>query len=289
MIKSMTGFGMATESNSKYKVSIEIKSVNSKFLELNIKLPKGYSEKEIFIRSELSRLTDRGKMSALINVESLGSEKNLLNIELAKTYYQQIKKLSEDLGEKNTDILALCLQMNDVTKGPDDSVTEEEWNIVHSTLIKAIGNFNNFRDQEGGTLQKEIVARIQNILDLLIEVEKYENSRIEMVRTKLSQFIESAVGPENVDTNRLEQELIYYIEKYDITEEKVRLKTHCDYFQSEILKKETGGKKLGFISQEIGREINTLGSKANHSEIQKIVVNMKDELEKIKEQLLNVL
>lgn len=288
MIKSMTGYGQATGLFNQSKINIEIKSVNGKFLELMLKLPKGYSEKELLLRGELSRLTDRGKMNVSITLDNSESGKALINKELAKVYYQQLKELAAEVMDEKADLLRISLSMPDVLKSPDDSVPEEEWNAVYPVFLKAVEQFNKFREDEGKILEKDLSMRIDNILNYLSEVDQFENTRIEMVREKLNQYLINAVSAENVDRNRLEQELIYYIEKFDITEEKIRLKAHCDYFLLE-LQSESSGKKLGFISQEIGREINTLGSKANHSDIQKIVVNMKDELEKIKEQLLNVL
>lgn len=288
----MTGFGLATTEFNNTKISVEIKSLNSKFLEVILKLPKNYSEKETFIRNECARLIERGKVSVSIVLERMASENSRissLNTTLVKNYYAQLKELATELGETNTNILQLTLQIPDVWNGQTDLLNEEEWSKVHATFLKAIEQFNAFRIEEGRTLQKDLELRIEQILKSIPEVEKNEVNRVSIVREKLNQFLTDAVGAENVDKNRLEQELVYYIEKLDITEEKIRLRSHCDYFLAVIKEKESNGKKLGFISQEIGREINTMGSKANDAAIQKIIVGMKDELEKIKEQLLNIL
>jgi uncharacterized protein (TIGR00255 family) len=292
MLKSMTGYGLASTEFNNTKITVEIKSLNSKFLELILKLPRNFSEKETFLRNECSKLIERGKVNMAITLEKQSTENQTidsLNVNLLKGYYKQLKKIADELGEKNSDILRQALQIPDVWASQSNEFNEEEWKMVCKTFESAIENFNNFRSDEGKTLTKDLSQRIQGILSSIAEVEKFEIDRVPVIKEKLNQFLSDAVGAENIDTNRLEQELVYYIEKLDITEEKIRLKSHCDYFLQVMSEKESNGKKLGFISQEIGREINTMGSKANDANIQKIVVQMKDELEKIKEQLLNIL
>ncbi len=292
MLKSMTGYGIAVTEFQNSKISVEIKSLNSKFLELLLKLPKNFSEKESFIRNECSRRIERGKANVTISIERTGAETQKienLNAPLLKSYYHHLKQIATELGENQSDIFRQALQIPDVWNVQQGSVNEEEWDAVNRTFDEAIKNFDRFRSDEGSTLSADLKHRIELILAAIPEVEKFEPTRVGVLREKLDTLLKDAVGTEQVDQNRLEQELIYYVEKFDMTEEKIRLKSHCDYFLSVMKEKEANGKKLGFISQEIGREVNTMGSKANDANIQKIVVGMKDELEKIKEQLLNIL
>ncbi|WP_243392559.1 YicC/YloC family endoribonuclease [Solitalea longa] len=292
MLKSMTGFGIASTETDKAKITVEIKSLNSKFLELTLKLPKAYSDKELLIRNDCNRLIERGKVNLIISIEyNAGAERKPVSInqQLLKAYYEQLELGAKALNAKTDDLFTLALQMPEVIKPDEQAVDEDEWKAVYSTFETSISAFNNFRSTEGAELEKDLIQRIKNILQLLTKVEIAEPNRMPIVRDRINKYLEDAVGIENMDQNRLEQELVYYIEKFDITEEKVRLKSHCDYFIATLSEKDAGGKKLGFISQEIGREINTMGSKANDANIQKLVVEMKDELEKIKEQLLNVL
>ncbi len=291
MIKSMTGYGSATTDSESGKYAVEVKSLNSKFLELNIKLPKAYSDKEFYLRTECSKLIERGKVMLSITAESndIATKAASINQELLKHYYQQLKSAADSLGEKDQNLMALAVNFPEVVKFDDNTIPEEEWNILLKTFKQAISNFQTFREDEGGILEKDMVMRIEKILDFMSKIEVEEPNRVPLFKEKLNTFLTDAVGKENVDQNRLEQELIYYIDKFDITEEKVRLKSHCDYFIKTLKDKDANGKKLGFISQEIGREINTMGSKANDAAIQRFVVGMKEELEKIKEQLLNVL
>ncbi|POY35605.1 YicC family protein [Solitalea longa] len=288
----MTGFGIASTETDKAKITVEIKSLNSKFLELTLKLPKAYSDKELLIRNDCNRLIERGKVNLIISIEyNAGAERKPVSInqQLLKAYYEQLELGAKALNAKTDDLFTLALQMPEVIKPDEQAVDEDEWKAVYSTFETSISAFNNFRSTEGAELEKDLIQRIKNILQLLTKVEIAEPNRMPIVRDRINKYLEDAVGIENMDQNRLEQELVYYIEKFDITEEKVRLKSHCDYFIATLSEKDAGGKKLGFISQEIGREINTMGSKANDANIQKLVVEMKDELEKIKEQLLNVL
>ena len=290
MLKSMTGFGLASSEYNQKKINVEIRSLNSKFLELNIKLPKTYSDKESIIRNDCVKFIERGKANVSIGFEQNAIEdQRQINKDLFHSYYNQLKSLADELSVNNTDIFRSVISIPEVFNTQEQNTNDEEWRIIHHTFLQAIENFNQFRIDEGNTLAIDLVKRIESILNGISEVEKFEGNRVPQIKEKLNQLLADQVGVENVDQNRLEQELIYYIEKFDITEEKIRLSSHCNYFLDVMKEKEANGKKLGFISQEIGREINTMGSKANDANIQKIVVGMKDELEKIKEQLLNII
>jgi uncharacterized protein (TIGR00255 family) len=291
MIKSMTGYGIASYDSGKTKYTVEIKSLNSKFLELSLRLPKIFSEKEFQLRNECSKQIDRGKVNLSINVEQANSNVKAAGIdrELLKHYYNQLKSVSDELNEQGGNLLQLALGLPEVVKYEEDTVSEDEWKLVEKTFQQAMANFQKFRSDEGNVLEADVKMRIGIILKNLELVEIEEPKRVPVIRERLNQFLSEAVGAESIDKNRFEQELIYYIDKLDITEEKIRLKSHCDYFIETLKNADANGKKLGFISQEIGREINTLGSKANDAAMQKLVVGMKEELEKIKEQLLNVL
>lgn len=287
----MTGFGKASSEFSTKKITVEVRSLNSKQLDLNLRTPYIYKEKELELRSEISKQLERGKVDISIYTESIQDTLPVaINKTLAKTYYNELKSLAEELKEVNTDLFRLTMKMPDVLKAEKEVVEfdVEEWKAVKATVDIAIEAFQKFRDDEGKTLSNEFEMRIGIIDKLLTEVISYDAARVENIRTRIKNNIADVIEKEKIDENRFEQELIYYIEKLDITEEKLRLKTHLDYFTATM--KELGsGRKLGFIAQEIGREINTIGSKANDSSVQKLVVQMKDELEKIKEQLLNVL
>lgn len=291
MIKSMTGYGIASFDSGSTKYTVEIKSLNSKFLELSLRLPRAFSEKEFQLRNECSKQIDRGKVNLSINVEQASSVVKAAGIdaELLKNYFNQLKAVSADLGEPANNLFQLALGLPEVVKYDEETVSEEEWKEVEKTFRQALIAFQQFRAAEGHVLEQDVKYRIGIILKNLELVEVEEPKRVPVIRERLNQFLSEAVGRENIDQNRFEQELIYYIDKLDITEEKIRLKSHCDYFMETLKSADANGKKLGFISQEIGREINTLGSKANDANIQKLVVGMKEELEKIKEQLLNVL
>ncbi|MCY4778705.1 YicC family protein [Sphingobacterium sp. UT-1RO-CII-1] len=291
MIKSMTGYGIASQENGKVKYTVELKSLNSKFLELNLRLPKTVSDKEFAIRSESSKLLERGKVIITVSVEHVDLTANAsdINGELLKKYYQQLKSIATQLGEDKAPLFELSLNMPEVVTSNDDAIDDEEGKIVMEAFYKAVELFNNFRVDEGQVLKADLERRVELILSYLSEVEEKEGSRIPLIRERLNTYLDNAIGKENVDMNRFEQEIVFYIDKLDITEEKVRLSSHCNYFIQALNATDSNGKKLGFISQEMGREINTLGSKANDATIQQIVVRMKEELEKIKEQLLNVL
>ncbi len=290
MLKSMTGYGLASTEYLQKKITVEIRSLNSKFLELNVKMPRSYSEKESIIRNEATKAIERGKANVAISIENNeAQDSSLLNKDKFHSYYQQLTKLAEELGADKSNLFQQTLSIQDVWSVQEQSSDEEEWKAIYSTFLQAVENFNQFRTDEGKTLSADLHKRVELILEAIPAVEKFEHNRVPAIKEKLESILKEAVSPENIDKNRLEQELIYFIEKYDITEEKIRLKSHCDYFFQVMKEKEANGKKLGFISQEIGREINTMGSKANDANIQKIVVGMKDELEKVKEQLLNII
>ncbi|MBU1011576.1 MAG: YicC family protein [Bacteroidetes bacterium] len=291
MIKSMTGYGKAESELNHKKVTVEIKTLNSKQLDLNTRMPSVYRAKELEIRNLLSQELERGKIELNIQLEQTGQDSNFsINKTLARKYYDQLKGLADDLDQSDfTNFLPIILKMPDVLKADKEDLDESEWNELEKIIKDAIVQVDEFRLQEGTHLQKEITDRIHTVVNLLAEVEPFETARIDQIKARIQKNLDNLQTELNIDQNRFEQELIYYIEKIDITEEKVRLKQHCDYFLETIVGDGSLGKKLGFISQEIGREINTLGSKANEVNMQKIVIQMKDELEKIKEQLFNIL
>ena len=287
----MTGFGLATTDHESARFSVEIKSLNSKFLELSLKIPKAFSDKELLLRNVCSKAMERGKVSVSIHVErSAETQKGAtINAQLLAKYYHELLEINKGLGADMTNILPTVLNFPEVISYLDETASESEWIILNTTFSKALKNFNQFRLDEGNVLKTDLELRIKNILSLFSQIEALAPLRVPAIKARLSQFLEETVGKVNVDQNRFEQELIYYIDKLDITEEQTRLRSHCDYFVVSLKDTDANGKKLGFISQEIGREINTIGSKANDAKIQQLVVGMKEELEKIKEQLLNVL
>ncbi len=287
----MTGFGSAATDHESARFAVEIKSLNSKFLELGLKIPKAFSDKELLLRNVCSKEIERGKVSVSIYVErSEEMQKGAtINAKLLAKYYQELQQINKELGADLTNILPTILNFPEVISYTDETASESDWAVLNDTFLKALKNFNQFRLDEGNVLKADLELRIKNILSLFSQVEALAPLRVPAIKARLSQFLAEAVGKINVDQNRFEQELIYYIDKLDITEEQTRLRSHCDYFVLTLADKDANGKKLGFISQEIGREINTIGSKANDAQIQQLVVGMKEELEKIKEQLLNVL
>lgn len=291
MIKSMTGYGIANADTEYGHYIVEIKSLNSKFLELNLKIPKIFSDKELFLRNECSRLLERGKINITITAEHDDPVMNAatINKPLVKFYYNELKEIADNVGASKENLLSMVLTLPEVIGHSEEKADENAWNAIYGVFIDAIHKFDQFRKDEGEVLRADLAMRATKIVTLLTEIETKETSRIPMIRERIINYLDETVGKENVDKNRFEQELIYYIDKLDITEEKVRLRSHCNYFSKALESSDANGKKLSFISQEMGREINTLGSKANHAEIQQIVVRMKEELEKIKEQLLNVL
>jgi len=287
----MTGFGKAVFELRNRKVVIEIKSLNSKQLDVNARIANGFREKEIEIRNLLSTRLQRGKVDFSMTVENTGDSSNYsINKNLAKKYYRELKELTAEFEEKDfSDYLLVLMKMPDVLVSENEEISEQEWQQLFETIGQAINDVETFRITEGKSLEKELLYRNQNILSQLDEITPFEKQRMENLKVKISRDLYDIVKKEDIDKNRFEQEVIYYQDKLDITEERVRLKKHCEYFVETLNEPESQGKKLSFITQEMGREINTLGSKAGEANIQKIVVQMKDELEKIKEQLFNIL
>ena len=289
MIKSMTGFGKASQELSDKTINIEIRSLNSKSADISLRLSSGLRNYELELRNEISKQLERGKIDLSIFIESKKAEMPVeINIELAKAYHKQLKNLALELNEPIDNALQQVLKFPDVLKNERKETDENEWKLIKHCLNSALDELNNFRDIEGLSLKKDFEIRISKINTCLEEIKTLDLIRINTIKNRIKNNIEEVIGKSNLDENRFEQELIYYIEKLDINEEKVRLKTHLDYF-IETCNEKSAGRKLNFISQEIGREINTIGSKANDAQIQKLVVLMKDELEKIKEQANNVL
>ena len=287
----MTGYGIAAADSGTTKYTVEIKSLNSKFLELSLRLQKIFSDKEFQLRNDCNKQIERGKVNLSITVEQQSGVVKAVGIDtvLLKNYYEQLKAVSVELGEPTTNLMQLALGLPEVVKYDEETVSEDEWKLVEKTFNQAVAAFQKFRSDEGNVLEQDLKYRINIILENLKLVEIEEPKRVPIIRERLNSFLEEATNKEGIDQNRFEQELIYFIDKLDITEEKVRLKAHCDYFLETLKNSDANGKKLGFITQEIGREINTLGSKSNDANMQKLVVGMKEELEKMKEQLLNVL
>lgn len=282
----MTGFGKATLQLATKKVTIEIKSLNSKGLDLNTRMPSVYREMELNLRNQIAQSLERGKIDFSLFVEITGEEtSSKINAPIIKGYIAQMREILPEADP--TELMKMAVRMPDALKTERDDIDPEEWKQIQSVIDQALNNINQFRKDEGVTLEKEFLHRIGNILNLMNQALAYDAERVETVKTRLRTALDEL--KENVDENRFEQELIFYLEKYDITEEKVRLESHLNYFKETLAGNEANGRKLGFITQEMGREINTMGSKSNHSEMQKLVVMMKDELEKIKEQVLNVL
>jgi len=291
MIRSMTGFGKTEFEVGTKKITLEIKSLNSKQLDINTRIPSMYREKDLEIRRLISEMLTRGKVDFALYLDNLGTEStSRINAVIIKDYYGQLKTVYRELGLTiDESIMQSIMRLPETVKMVYDELDETEWLTVRENLIKTLEELNRFRDQEGLALKADIDTNIANILDLLNQVEPFETQRMENVKTKIKDSLDALQLNGNLDKNRFEQELIYYMEKLDINEEKVRLANHCSYFTETMNEDEPSGRKLGFIAQEIGREINTLGSKANESNLQRIVVQMKDNLEKIKEQVLNVL
>ncbi len=287
----MTGYGKQVVESASRKYTIEIRTLNSKTLDLNMRVPISLKEREVEIRNLIGKELERGKVDVLLTIEEKSAGGSLrLNMPVALQYFQLIKDLSEATGEPVPhDALSLIVKMPDVLMANDETADAEEWALLHQGFVDAVAMVDDFRAQEGVLLKKEFVDRIVRIQDLLLQVEPFEQERLVKIRERILAALNKQVADVQADKNRFEQEMIYYIEKLDITEEKVRLKNNCDYFIETLDLDISSGKKLGFIGQEIGREINTLGSKANDSGLQRIVVLMKDELEKIKEQLFNIL
>ena len=286
MIHSMTGFGKATLQLSTKKITVEIKSLNSKGLDLNIKIPGVYREMELSLRNEIALQLERGKIDFSLFIENVTEQtSNKINIAVVKNYIEQLKEVVNEGYE--TEMLKMAIRMPDALKIEREEIDEKEWATIQEVIKEGLKNILDFRKAEGKSLENEFILRIANIRQLMNDALALDPERIQAIKDRLFNAI--AELKVNVDENRFEQELIYYLEKLDITEEKVRLNNHLDYFLETINASQANGRKLGFIVQEMGREINTMGSKSNHAQMQKLVVMMKDELEKIKEQVLNVL
>jgi uncharacterized protein (TIGR00255 family) len=286
MILSMTGFGKASLQLATKKITVEVKSLNSKGLDLNTRMPSVYRENELALRNLLAQKLERGKVDFSLYVEVTGEEtSSKINAPIVKAYMAQMKAILPDANE--TELMKMAIRMPDTMKTEREEIDENEWKQIQIVIDEAIENMLSFRKSEGASLEKEFTLRIENIRSFMNQALALDPERVTSIKERLQTAIDELKV--NVDTNRFEQELIYYLEKLDITEEKVRLTNHLDYFLQTLNGSEANGRKLGFITQEMGREINTMGSKSNHAEMQKLVVMMKDELEKIKEQVLNVL
>lgn len=283
MIQSMTGYGKSVIQLDTKKITLEIKSLNSKNLDINTRFPGVYREKEIDVRRLIARKLIRGKVDMSFYIESTTEETTTkINSGIVANYIEQLENI-----RKEGDLLAIAMRLPDVLKTVKEELDEEEWSFIEKGIHEALLSLENYRSSEGAELKSDFERRVETLQEKLENVMDLDSKRLEQVRERLKKSI--AELQQTVDENRFEQELIYYLEKLDITEEKVRLNNHLSYFVQELNSDDSNGKKLGFISQEIGREINTIGSKANYAPMQKVVVEMKDELEKIKEQMLNVL
>ena len=286
MIQSMTGFGKATLQLPTKKITVEVKSLNSKGLDLNVRMPSLYREMELGLRNQIALQLERGKVDFSIFIESTAEQTSTkVNVPIVKAYMEQLRAVYAEADE--VELMKMAIRMPDTMKTEREEIDENDWAQIETAIEEALQNILNFRKDEGQSLEKEFQLRIANIRQYMNEALALDPERVQAIKDRLQTAI--AELKVNVDENRFEQELIYYLEKLDITEEKVRLTNHLDYFLETIKGNEANGRKLGFITQEMGREINTMGSKSNHAQMQKLVVQMKDELEKIKEQVLNVL
>jgi uncharacterized protein (TIGR00255 family) len=291
MLLSMTGYGRAHGNFGDKTISAELRALNSKMTDIKLRLPGDYKEKEVEIRKMISDHAERGKVDFILDIQNADGAANVsLNVGLFKGYYNALTKLADDLKMDRGDIMQTILRIPNVVAAPTGEIDEDEWVAICETINRALEALHHFRKQEGKALEADLRLRVANIMLLLTEVTPYERERFTRMRERLRNNMEDGFGKENLDTNRFEQEILYYLEKMDVTEEKVRLEQHCKYFIEQIdNKNQSAGRTLNFISQEMGREINTLGAKAYDSDIQRLIVQMKDELEKIKEQLANVL
>ena len=289
----MTGYGKAECKLKNKTISLELKSLNSKQLDIHTRLPNLYREKDPELRNQMINKLKRGKVELNITIEYLDEEKaSLINSDIVRNYYRQLQSMSKDLNINSKEpLLQIIMRLPEVLKTETEELDSKEWESIMDSFNLTINELDSFRKQEGKALSKDLSYRLDLIEKYLKQINKFENQRIENIKKRLAGYLNEWVGKENVDPTRFEQELVYYLEKLDITEEKIRLKNHCKYFRNVMNENEDEpvGKKLGFISQEMGREINTLGSKASDFDIQKMIVMMKDELEKIKEQLNNIL
>jgi uncharacterized protein (TIGR00255 family) len=285
----MTGFGKATGNSGNNIITVEVKSLNSKFLELNLRLPSVYKDKDLDLRNEISKDIERGKVDFIVSIEQIaGKRKNAFNKVVIKQYFEDIQEIRKELKLDPTDYLDVIMRLPNVLNVDKSEADAKEWKVIEQLSRKALKDFNGFRMKEGKVLEKDFEARISAIDGYLKKVEKSEPGRMKNIKSRIGKNLESIDDGNGIDKNRFEQELIYYLEKIDITEEKVRLRSHLNFFRDTLKEADSNGKKLGFILQEIGREINTIGSKANDAAIQRLVVMMKDELEKMKEQTANV-
>ncbi|MCF8451342.1 MAG: YicC family protein [Taibaiella sp.] len=291
MLYSMTGFGRAEETINHRQVVVELKALNGKQFDVNTKLPPILRAYELDIRSLLSAMLMRGTIDLTISVKQEGAAKPMVvNTDLAVFYYQAMKQIAIKTGVPEDNVLSTLMRMPEVVSPDQDMLPDAEWELVKNVIVRAADDLMVHRQEEGEALLKDITLRISNIDKLHDKIIPLESERIERIRTRIAQWLEDMTVKEKIDPNRFEQEMIYYLERMDFSEEKTRLRQHCEYFNTTISQNDNAiGRKLNFILQEIGREINTLGSKANHAEIQQIVINMKDELEKAKEQILNIL
>ncbi len=291
MLKSMTGFGKEIIELPSRKVTIEIRTLNSKQFDLNLRIPSDLRDKEPEIRSVISKKLQRGKIDVTFQIENTGTETaSVINKPLAVHYFNEMVEVAKETGQKDySGFLPAIIRFPDILVQNKQETDPQEWKAIFAGLESAIKKVDDFRIHEGEILEKDLIKRVDIILNLLKEIEPFEKERVPAIKERIKKHLEEWLSNNELDKNRLEQEMIFYVEKLDITEEKVRLKKHCDYFLETLKQSNSQGKKLGFVTQEIGREINTIGSKANNASIQRIVVLMKDELEKIKEQLFNIL
>jgi len=286
MIQSMTGFGKASLQLPTKKITVEVKSLNSKGLDLSVRMPSSYREMELGLRNQIALKLERGKVDFSIFIESTAEQTSTkVNVPIVKAYIDQLRAVYADADE--TELMKMAIRMPDTMKTEREEIDENDWSEIQKVIVEALDYIGDFRKDEGASLEKEFQLRIGNIRQYMNDALALDPERVQAIKDRLQTAISELKV--NVDGNRFEQELIYYLEKLDITEEKVRLTNHLDYFLETINGTEANGRKLGFITQEMGREINTMGSKSNHAQMQKLVVMMKDELEKIKEQVLNVL
>lgn len=289
MLLSMTGYGRSTGNFQEKVITIEVRALNSKHTDVRFKIPQSYREREVAYRKIVMEKAERGKIDLLVEVKSeSGDDEYGLNSSLFKRYYRDLTALTDELGLPQDDILQAIMRIPNVVSADQNTIEDEEWAVIETTLRSALDKFTDFRHAEGAAMEADLQLRANNIMRLLQTLNPHEEERVTRLRQKLYQSLEDHLSKDNIDENRFEQELLFYLEKIDVTEEKVRLEQHCKYFLEVLAKKSTQkGRKLSFIGQEMGREINTLGAKAYSSDIQRIVVQMKDELEKIKEQVAN--
>ena len=290
MVRSMTGYGNAKGLVGGQGVTVEIRSLNSKFLELNVRMPMQFRDRELELRADLGKQLERGKADLNISLDNNDlAKRSSVNKEIFNAYFEELTSLGKEYHLSDVNLMDIILRMPAVMNADKAESDETQWNELKALINEAIKKFNQFRDNEGAVLGKDVTERVTVILNSIPKLEEYEQVRVDNIRQRIMRSLTELQEQSNIDHNRFEQELIYYIEKLDISEEKVRLRSHCDYFLQTLNSADGNGKKLGFIGQEIGREINTIGAKANDAGMQRIVVEMKDELEKLKEQLANVL